>query len=146
MYKLQWKEGRFFLHEHPAEATSWSTPEVMEVYRLDGVEITRADQCMYGLKTWSKDRTVMDTPAKKTTKFMTNSSAVAEERKKRCDGNHQHQELTDGRAQKAAIYPPALCEAICKGIKKERIGAPAEAEPYEHWRIQERAGAIRIVS
>ena len=41
---------------------------------------------------------------------------------KRCDQKHEHQALIDGRAKGAAIYPRALCEAICKGIAKERIG------------------------
>ena len=78
MYKLQWEEGRYFLHEHPAEASSWYMKEVQDVMNLDGVQVTKADQCMYGLKTWSTIKWKMETPAKKTTKFMTNSDGVAQ--------------------------------------------------------------------
>ena len=122
MYKLQWESGRYFLHEHPAEASSWYMKEVQDMMTLDGVQVTRADQCMYGLKTWSNIKGKLDTPARKTTRFMTNSDGVAKELQKRCDAKHEHQALVDGRAKGAAIYPRALCEAICKGIAKERIG------------------------
>ena len=63
-------------------------------------------------------------PAKKPTKFLTNSTAIAGELKVRCDKSHDHQTLIGGRAAAAARYPKGLCRAICRGIvreKKERI-------------------------
>ena len=77
---------------------------------------------MYGLKTPSRDRKT-EVHAKKPTKSMTNSRVIGEELSKKCDGQHAHQSLVDGRARHAAKYPPALCRAICRGIiniKKER--------------------------
>ena len=36
MYELQRKIGRFFAHEHPSTATSWSLPVVLEMPRQFG--------------------------------------------------------------------------------------------------------------
>ncbi len=52
---------------------------------------------------------------------MTNSRAVGKELKKRCDGSHEHQPLVDGRAKDAARYPKRLCQAICRGLRKEKM-------------------------
>ena len=54
LYRKQIKEGRVFLHEHPAHATSWSMREVKKLAQTQGVLIYEADQCMYGLTTRSK--------------------------------------------------------------------------------------------
>ena len=43
--------------------------------------------------------------AKKPTKFMTNSKVIGHELSRKCDGNHVHQPLIDGRAKDAARYP-----------------------------------------
>ena len=66
----------------------------------------------------SKHRLV---PARKATKFMTNSRSLGKELKVKCDGSHEHQPLVDGRAKDAARYPPALCRAICRGLQKEKM-------------------------
>ena len=50
LYKQQVKEGRWFLHKHPASATSWSLKEITDVMDMEGVDVTAADQCMFGLK------------------------------------------------------------------------------------------------
>ena len=55
LYKQQVKEGRWFLHIHPASATSWSLKEITDVMDMEGVDVTAADQCMFGLKTWGMD-------------------------------------------------------------------------------------------
>ena len=68
LYKTQWQEGRKFLHEHPAGATSWQFRVIQDLLKLKGVQTTIADQCMYGLKTWSTNRAIQDTPAQKKTK------------------------------------------------------------------------------
>ena len=74
------------------------------------------DQCMYGMKTPSGGRMVA---AKKVTKFMTNSKAIAGELSRRCDKSHVHQHLIGGRASAAQVYPPELCRAIVRGRIKE---------------------------
>ena len=117
MYKIQVDQGRVFLHEQPAHAKSWMIPEIRSMMAETGVTVVEADQCMYGLKTTGKDRK-SEVPAKKPTKFMTNSRALGQELSRRCDGSHVHQNLVDGRARLAARYPPGLCKAICRGIIK----------------------------
>ena len=119
VYEEQWKHGRLFLHEHPAGATSWDLEEVKKLEEKTGAYLVKADQCMYGLMTWGKDG-LEAVAAKKPTKFMTNSWEIGRELQKRCDGQHNHQELINGRAQWAARYPPGLCRAICKGLLRER--------------------------
>ena len=127
MYTEQVKEGRWFLHEHPASATSWGLQEVMKVMQLKGVEVTIADQCQYGLTTWSKDGRLM--PARKRTKFMTNCHEIAEELNRRCDGSHEHQQLISGRAAGAARYPDGLCIAVCKGLMKAMRNKAMNVKP-----------------
>ena len=57
---------------------------------------------------------------KKPTGFMSNSKFILEELDKKCPGDHKHVPLIAGRAAGAAIYPQALCEAICRGIAKQK--------------------------
>ena len=56
LYRKQAREGRVFLHEHPANASSWSLEEVKDLSRKDGVILTQIDQCTYGLRTWGQKR------------------------------------------------------------------------------------------
>ena len=84
---------------------------------MDRVQVTVADQCMYGLVT--KGVGEQDTPARKKTKFMTNSPCIARELQRKCDGKHVHQPLVGGRAAGAARYPKGLCNAICRGLMEE---------------------------
>ena len=49
--KKQVKEGRWFLHIQPASAASWSSKEITDVMDMEGVDVTAADQCVFGLKT-----------------------------------------------------------------------------------------------
>eukprot|EP00973_Karenia_brevis_P082418 11424614-Karenia_brevis.AAC.1 len=51
---------------------------------------------------------------------MSNSECILEELKLRCDGKHKHQPLMSGRAKHAARYPVGLCEAICRGLSREK--------------------------
>ena len=117
---MQLLEGRLFLHEHPATASSWKEADVIALSKMDGVRMVTADQCMFGLKTEGHSKnSVM--PAKKPTKFMTNSWCIAKELDRRCDGSHVHQALLGGsRASSAAIYPEELCKAMCRGLLKEK--------------------------
>ena len=50
---------------------------------------------------------------------MSNCELVMRKMNKRCDGSHEHQQLIDGRAKAAAIYPEGLCRAICKGLMEQ---------------------------
>ena len=120
LYRRQVEAGRVFIHENPAHATSWALPVIRKMMKEVGVDVVEADQCMFGLKTWGNGRHQL-VPAKKPTKFMTNSRAVGKELSRKCDKGHEHQPLVDGRAKDAARYTPELCRAICRGLRKEKF-------------------------
>ncbi len=80
--------------------------------------MTTADKCEYGLKTKSSDGSTG--PAKKPTRFLTNSTEIARELMRRCRGGHEHIPLVGGRAAAAAIYPRELCEAVCRGLSRQK--------------------------
>jgi hypothetical protein len=73
---------------------------------------------MYGLKTKGRNNKDMK-PARKRTRFLTNSDEIAKELQRRCNEKHEHQPLTGGRAAEAARYPEGLCKAICIGLMRE---------------------------
>ena len=114
----QYYEGRFFVHEHPARASSWAQPCVKAIEALPNVFVVVLDLCMLGLS--SK---VHKTPTRKRTKIMTNSVAIASRLAGHmCDGRHEHQAIqgSEGglrRSVWAQIYPPALVELFVAGIQ-----------------------------
>jgi hypothetical protein len=57
---------------------------------------------------------------KKPTGFMSSSKFTLEELDKKCRGGHEHVPLVAGSAAGAAIYPQMLCEAICRGVAKQK--------------------------
>jgi hypothetical protein len=124
LYQLQMDGGRYFLHEHPAFATSWAETEVKRIAAMPGVEVAIGDQCQY--EAADKD----GTPIKKPTKFMTNSSHIASELSRRCSGKlglcsrkqgGKHALCNGERAKAAAIYPFALCRAILTGFRNQMM-------------------------
>ena len=92
LYRQQVDAGRVFVHENTAHATSWALPAIKKMMVEAQVDVFEADQFMYGLKTWGASRHQL-VPAKKPTKFMTNSRSVGKELSRRCDGRHEHQPL-----------------------------------------------------
>ena len=50
VYEKQVREDRFFLHEHPASATSWNLQSVKRVMGMPGVKVVNCDQCYFGQK------------------------------------------------------------------------------------------------
>ena len=80
LYAEQVKAGRFFLHEHPAQASSWGEPVVVAITHLPGVEVVIGDQCQVGAVDMNGG------PIKKPTKFNTNCQGIADALTKRCGG------------------------------------------------------------
>ena len=78
---------------------------------MEGVEVTAADQCMFGLKTWGMDGKSWESAMKKT-RFMSNSSEILSELTRKCDERHRHQQLLGSRARPAARYPEGLCRGM----------------------------------
>ena len=74
-------------------------------------------------------------PVLKPIRFLSNSMATFAELDRRCPGCSRHVQLLSGRAAKAAIYPRALCQAVCRGLKtqmevdyEDMIAIPIKAE------------------
>ena len=77
--KYQVAHGRYFLHEHPAQAMSWCTKEVKRILDLEGVARTVGHQCQYGAEYDGH-------PIKKPTGFMSNSPEIRKSLSKTCSG------------------------------------------------------------
>ena len=116
LFRLQRNRGDYFLFEHPESADSWQLPEVVEFLSSEGVMTTAVGQCMYGLTTRGPSPAEGELPAKKPTKFASNSWFIIQQLQTRCDGSHKHQPFVGGRAAKAAEYPDELCSAFCSGL------------------------------
>ena len=116
LYFEQMKRGDYFLHEHPAGASSWQTPAMVRLSAAPGVVRVTGDMCAHGM--WQTDK---EGPGlvRKPTGFMTNSPCLAERVGLRCRGGHRHIPLLNGRARQAQEYPDGLCRAICLGIQEQ---------------------------
>ena len=74
--------GRYFLHDHQAQAASWQEAKVIELLQIEGIYRTAVDQCEYGMEDSEQQ------PIKKPTSFMTSSKCLAEELSRRCGGEN----------------------------------------------------------
>ena len=97
--------------------TSWKLEVMMDILKMKGVHTVIGDQCQFGLETTGGAGTAV--PARKRTRFMPKSAEIFKELGRLCPGDHVHQHLVSGRAEKAAIYPEGLCRAICRGLVKQ---------------------------
>ena len=134
LYWEQISRGRFFLHEHPATATSWGLSLIKELERYPGVQIVTGDMCRWGM-TLEKD-TTGDEPVrlvKKPTKWMTNSPILAKLLQARCNGQHEHERLEgSSRTKQAESYPVSLVKAILNKVhqtKRMKMDANMAKDP-----------------
>eukprot|EP00972_Heterocapsa_arctica_P093262 13759029-Heterocapsa_arctica.AAC.1 len=74
LYNMLLSEGRYFLHEHPATATSWSDPKVVVFMKKAGVVSSIMHACQYGMTARRSDGTYG--PSYKPTKWLSNSPAI----------------------------------------------------------------------
>ena len=59
-------------------------------------------------------------PALSPTRFLNSAPELLKLLGMKCPQEHEHQSLMGGRAAAAAIYPPALCRAMLRGIEAQR--------------------------
>ena len=74
--------------------------------------------CQYGLVRPGPGGRPM--PAQKPTRFPSSAPELLQLLGQQCSQEHKHQPLMGGRAAAAAIYPPALCRAMLRGIEAQR--------------------------
>ena len=122
LYREQRKHGRYFLHEHPAYASSWQVEMMQKLMDEEGIETATCDQCLYG----SAD--AEGAPIKKPTMFLTNAPELAKELRLRCSGRGgdcsrtqggKHAQCRGKTARAAAIYHFKLCKAILRGFRNQ---------------------------
>ena len=91
-----------------------------ELIAVNRVLIAKADQCMYGLQTIGDKGE--PGPARKRTGFVSSNWPVVEDIDGTCSGEHdKHNHILGGRATHANVYPPALCQAMCRGIARQKL-------------------------
>ena len=115
--RLQHRERRGFLLEHPRYAESWKDSQAEALVHLPGVYRIVVDMCAFQLYT---DGGL----AKKPTALVTNIwPLVRLLRKYRCDGKHSHQPLLGGgRAAVAAQYTLQFVRAVLQGLRHHLRG------------------------
>ena len=150
LYRLQIQGRRFFLHEHPHNATSWKMKEVVQLMSEVDVQITECDMCAYGLVIKDGDEMAF---ARKRTKLMSNSPEIIKRCSRRCTNEgakapesgerlrvptdeaarpklsgvnanrapiHKHANLMGNKAKQCQVYPRDFCRAVCAGVAAQK--------------------------
>ena len=119
LYRLQASMGNYFLHEHSAWAPNWKMPCMRKMTTIPGVMCVISDMCSFGMFQVDGNGPAL---IKKGMRFMSNAPEVLKVLGVKCSGDHRH--LMKSRADSGGIYllpsahPRALCQAICRGLKK----------------------------
>ena len=73
MYREQLKDGRCFLREPPAHASSWQTDIIVKFMCEPGVQRVTCDRCIYGCEVEDQS------PVNRPTSFLTNARDLGRE-------------------------------------------------------------------
>ena len=117
LYEMQVAGGRYFLHEHPAGASSWKQKVVIDfMMKTPNLFTVTSHMCQFGMTAEGKDGigSVFEP-----TRWLTNSACIISELDRKCPRTHCHVHLVCGKARAAQVYPPALCRAIVKGFARQ---------------------------
>ena len=123
--KLQLRQGRYFLFEHPVHARSWKCQALGELSGSEGVVMVVLDMCMFGMKDVDTG-----TPIKKGTRLIGNMDKdIMDKLGRTCDKNHDHQ-VCEGqvrhagkwvnRTRLAQVYPRQFCQVVCECIVQQK--------------------------
>eukprot|EP00435_Cladocopium_sp_Y103_P020466 s1075_g5.t1 len=126
--EMQMRDGRGFILEQPAPATSWKRPKVKKLLDNDEVYTIRVDMCRYGLRAQCGPH--QGKLVRKPTLLATNIPEMAAHAHKVCQKDHQHGQLIGGAAKHAAVYTPAFVKAVVNGVK-EALGVKSPKQPPE---------------
>ena len=80
-----------------------------------GVSTTVGHMCRYDMTLG--DGPGGEVPIMKPTRWMSSSEPMLQRLHAKCERNHEHGSLLNGRAAEAAIYPEKLCIDILKGMR-----------------------------
>lgn len=121
LYEIQRRSGRYFLHGHPARASSWEDALIRRLRGREGVQRVVGDQCQFGLKSTGKDGIA---PARGGTRFRTNAVRLAKRLGQKWPSKpghqaHRHVILEGGGPKAAQVYPDKLCRQTCLGTQEQ---------------------------
>ncbi len=120
LYLDQIARGKFFLHEHPAGATSWTEDCILTVARAPGVRRFIGHMCPHGMTASDEEGRA---PVMKPTGWLTNSMYIGEAVSQKCpnldkewwEEKHRHVHLLSGRAK--------ACEVSLKTVPRHPAGS-----------------------
>ena len=84
------------------------------------VSVAYANMCQFGMTSHIDVKDGPRGPVAKPTGFLTSGWAMVRALSRRCRDGHAYVPLVGGRASACQQYPPALCEAMCRGIAKQK--------------------------
>ena len=124
LYRDQLAGNRYFRHEHPMFASSWSLESVQRLSQAPGVAVVQGDQCQYGAE--APHDALKASPVMKPTGFMSDLAEILRELSKRCapgpgsmcsrpEGG-RHAACAGGICKEIAKYPLPLCRAVLRGL------------------------------
>ena len=116
----QYESGDYFAIEHPARATSWSTPRIQRLLAQPGVALIEFDMCAFNLSVVQGGEL-----SQKPTRVATNNPWLALKLAlSQCSQDHSHVPLQNGLPAKARIYTPEFCAAIVEATRQAKLGVP----------------------
>ena len=124
LYKMQIRDKRHFVHEHPTKSKALQKDEIKELMMRPEVGKVELHMCAFGMK--SRDEQGERLVHKSTT-LMSSSEEVLKIMDRRCSNegqdkrhHHRHVHLIQGRAKAAQVYPREFCERLCEGIAAQK--------------------------
>ena len=93
LYLKQIERKKFFLHEHPASASSWHQEDIAEVEQHPEVQKVTGHMCEQGMTLEDEHGVGF---AKKPTSYLTNSPCLADELSKQCENDADAGDKLDG--------------------------------------------------
>ena len=124
LYKMQIRDKRHFVHEHPTKSKAWQMDEIKELMMRPEVGKVELHMCALGMKSCDEQGEGL---VHKSTTLMSSSEEVLRIMDRRCsnesqskDHNHRHVYLIQGRSKAAQVYPREFCERLCEGIAAQK--------------------------
>ena len=115
LYRDQLARGKHFLHEHPLGASSWKEGCIERLAGKPDVSTTVGHMCRCDMKV--DDELGVKKLVMKPTRWLSSSEAMLRRLSSKCQRDHEHGSLLNGKAAQAAVYPDRLCVHIWKGMR-----------------------------
>jgi hypothetical protein len=121
LYEKQIRGGRYFLHEHPATASSWREDCILKLLASPGVDKIVTDLCMLGMQTVGKDG--LPIAAQKKSGFASNAPKLSKSEVHRSPSARR---LARWQGQKVRNISPTALSSNCGWIPSTDRGRQEE--------------------